>query len=201
MRISTRTGIAAGISTAVALAALSIGVSLLFRASASQRVDDLLRERAEAAPIFAAVAERVAVSELDVTLDGVRVDDGSRTVSIGRLPDDPLPPLDEPALRTVRADDENWRLLAVRVDDVPRVGDRALVEFVEPLGDVDEQVRTLRRRTIGIAIVTGVVVALFGAWWGRRAARPLTDLAEDANRIDPGRPAEWSVRTRSGSPE
>ncbi|MEM1334031.1 MAG: HAMP domain-containing sensor histidine kinase [Actinomycetota bacterium] len=203
MRISTRTGLAAGAATLLAVVVLAVTATVLFRASANERVDDQLLDRAAAAPVFAAVGDRVAVSELNLSIGGVRVTDepGGETVDIGRLPTDELPPLTEPGWRTARADGEDWRLYAVSVADVPLAGDTAIVEFVEPLGDVDEQVRTLRRRAGAGAILTAIVVIALGSWWGRRAAQPLSRLANDARRIGSDAPDTWTVDADTGSPE
>lgn len=201
MKIATRTGIAAVAAAIAAIVVVTIVSTVLFRLSLRARVDDQLVERSERAAILAAVGERVSVSELNETIDGARISVDGRTIEVGRLPEEGLPPIEGSGWRTVDADGEEWRLYAVTVSDVPAIGDVAIVEFVEPLGDVDERVRTLRRRTLTVAAVAAIGVGALGWLWGRRAARPLTDLATDASRIGAGPPDTWRVRSDSGTPE
>ena len=64
---------------------------------------------------LAAVAERLAQSELRTTLEGARVVTGGQTISLGLLPDDPLPETIAPGWSTARASGDRWRLYTVEV--------------------------------------------------------------------------------------
>lgn len=205
MRISTRTGLAAIGAAVVAVVLVTLVASVQFQQSLRETVDEQLVERAETAPILVAVGERVAISELSGTVAGARVEQDGTTIELGQLPDDELPPIAEPGWRTVRADGEDWRLLAIEVNDVPREGDTALVELAAPLGDVEARAAALRRRTLLVGLVAAIGAGLIGLVFGRRASKPLTDLAADVARVggpDPGPGGDaWAVRADSGTPE
>ncbi len=201
MRLGNRTGLVAGLSVLAAVIVATGLASLLFTRSVSRRVDEQLQERARAAPVLAAVGPRIGISELAFVVDGARVDDGRTTVGLGTLPSEPLPPLTRPGWRTVDADGEDWRLYAVEVRDVPNPGDRVLVEFVEPLGDVDAQVRSLRRGVIGTGALAALVIGGLGVVAGRRAARPLTDLAAEVRDLGRAPPTGWQVEVDTTTPE
>ena len=91
MRLATRTGLASFLSASIVL----LAVGGLFRGQFAnilqERVDAQMRDRAKTAPILAAVAGRLAESELRTTLEDARVQRGSNTISLGLLPADPLP--------------------------------------------------------------------------------------------------------------
>ena len=205
MRLATRTGLAALLAATVTL----VGVGLVFRAQFEHvllaRVDDQLEARADSAPILAAVADRLARSELRATVEGARVRDLDRpdraTVEVGLLPTAPLPPVTGPGFATARVDGEDWRTYTVAVTDVPAVGDHALVQLVAPLGDVEAQARRLRRRAGFVGMLAALAAGLVGYLFGLRAARPLVALQHDTERLDAGSPASWQVRASYGSPE
>ncbi|MEM9561498.1 MAG: HAMP domain-containing sensor histidine kinase [Actinomycetota bacterium] len=201
MTLANRTALAAGACGLFAVVLTTVVGSLLFARSLSERVDDQLRERAQAAPVLAAVGARIGVSELAFLVEGARVDAGRGIVRLGSLPPSGLPPLTEPGWRTVRADGQAWRLLAVEVRDVPEAGDRALVEFVEPLGDVDAQLRLLRRRVVAVGALAAALVAALGLVAGRRAARPLTDLAAEVRALGTDDGTDRSVSIDRPTPE
>lgn len=201
LRLSTRTGLAAGLAAAVSLALLA----LLFRGrigtTLRERVDHQLEARAETAPILAAVGERLAVSELGATVEGARVVLDGRTVAIGALPAGPLPSVTAPGWETARSDGENWRLYTVQVVDVPEVGDRTLVQLVAPLGDADDIAREQRRAVFVLAAAAVAACAAIGYGFGAVASLPLTRLRRDAARL--GRPssAAWRMDERYGAAE
>lgn len=201
MQLSTRTGLAAMGAALLAVALVATVVVVLFEGALYERVDRQLEERAESASVLVAVGDRVSTSELNPTIDGARIVTDAGMTPVGRLPDSPLPPSTEPGFRTESADGEQWRILTVVVDDVPRVGDRAVVDLVAPLGDVDAQALQLRQRTVR----TGLLVALLtgGVGWllGRRVVRPLTRLQADAAGIGVGSPETWSVEAEYGTAE
>lgn len=201
MTLANRTALAAGTCGLVAVILATLVASVLFSRSLAQRVDDQLRQRATTAPVLAAVGDRIGISELSFVVDGARVATSEGIVRLGPLPSSGLPPLEEPGWRTVEADGESWRLLAVEVRDVPEAGDRALVEFVEPLGDVDALLRTLRRRVVVFGAGSAGLVAALGLIAGRRAARPLTHLAGQARDIGQHPAADWRVDVDTTTPE
>ncbi len=123
------------------------------------------------------------------------------TISLGLLPDDPLP--DEIVLgwSTARASGDRWRLYTVEVFDVPEPGDHALVQLVAPLGDVDAQAADLRRRVIFVMGFTSLAAGLVGYLLGLIATRPLTALRRDTERIEDAEPRTWKVGTGYGSVE
>jgi two-component system sensor histidine kinase PrrB len=186
MRLATRTAFAAAAAGALALAV----VGILFRNRVGdtlrERVDRQLEERASTAPILAAVGTRLSVSELGATVEGARVLADGSTVALGALPDDPLPPVTAPGWQTVRADDQNWRLLTVAVDDVPEPGDHALVQLVAPLGDVDSIARRQRRSALLVGLAAVAACGGVGYGLGAVASRPLARLRRDAARLGAG---------------
>jgi two-component system sensor histidine kinase PrrB len=202
VRLATRTGLASLAAASITL--LAIGA--LFRGQFSKvlvdRVDTQLEDRAATAPILAAVADRLAQSELRTVLEGARVLTGEGdVVELGILPDEPLPAEIELGWSTARADGERWRLYTVAVADVPEAGDRALVQLVSPLGDVDERAGVLQRRAIVAFVVMSVGAGVVGYLLGLLASRPLSTLRRDTERIDDADPSTWKVGQAYGSPE
>lgn len=206
MRLADRAAIVAAFTGFVAVGAVTVVASVLFAVSVSQRVDDQLEDRAQAAPVLAAVGPRIEVSELSFLVAGARVATGTGTgtdtdtVELGPLPSDGLPPLTEPGWRTARADGENWRLYAVEVDN-PRTGEATLVEFVEPLGNVGQQLRVLRRRMFAFGLGAALVVGALGFVVARRSARPLTDLAAEVAKIGDPPQEGWTASVDRSTPE
>ena len=120
---------------------------------------------------------------------------------VGPQPAGDLPAVDAAGLRTVDVGDESWRLLTVGVDDVPTVGDQAVVEFAEPLGAVQDRVREIRRRTFFAGVLAALGAGFVGWLFGRRAARPLTRLQHDAAAIGSSTSSALAVAERYGTPE
>ena len=201
MRLATRTGLASFLAASIVL----LAVGALFRGQFAnilqERVDSQLRERARTAPILAAVAGRLAQSELRTTLEGARVRSGSDTISLGLLPADPLPDQIVPGWSTAQANGDRWRLYTVEVADVPNPGDRALVQLVAPLGDVDTRAAELRRRVLIVMGLTSLAAGLVGYLLGSIATRPLTLLRRDTERIEDAEPQTWKVGSDYGSVE
>ena len=201
MRLATRTGLASFIAASITLLAVGSLFRGYFASILQERVDTQLRERAATAPILAAVAQRLAQSELRTTLEGARVVTGSQTISLGLLPDDPLPNKIVPGWSTARASGDRWRLYTVEVRDVPKPGDKTLVQLVAPLGDVDARAMQLRRRVIFVMALTSIAAGLVGYLLGKVATRPLTALRRDTGRIEDADPGTWRVAETYGSTE
>ncbi len=106
-----------------------------------------------------------------------------------------------PGWSTARASGDRWRLYTVEVLDVPKLGDRALVQLVAPLGDVDARAVELRRRVIIVMVLTSLAAGLVGFLLGKVATRPLTALRRDTDRIEDAQPGTWRVGNRYGSIE
>src|SRR4051794_3255599 len=188
MRLATRTGVASFVAASITLLAVGALFRGYFATVLQERVDTQLEERAETAPILAAVAERLSQSELRTTLEGARVVTAGDTISLGLLPAEPLPERITPGWSTARASGDRWRLFTVAVADVPDPGDRTLVQLVAPLGDVDARARQLRRRVIFVMLLTSVAAGLVGYLLGKVATRPLTALRRDTARIEDAQP-------------
>jgi two-component system sensor histidine kinase PrrB len=201
MRLATRTGLASFVAASITLLAVGALFRGYFATVLQERVDTQLRERAETAPILAAVADRLSQSELRTTLEGARVVSGDQTISLGLLPDDPLPVEITLGWSTARASGDRWRLYTVEVVDVPKPGDHALVQLVAPLGDVDARAMQLRRRVILVMALTSLAAGLVGYLLGKVATRPLTALRNDTGRIDHAEPSTWKIGTAYGSSE
>ncbi|MEY2522373.1 MAG: two-component system, OmpR family, sensor histidine kinase PrrB [Ilumatobacteraceae bacterium] len=201
MRLATRTGLASFVAASITLLAVGSLFRGYFATVLQERVDSQLKERAATAPILAAVAERLAQSELRTTLEGARVVAGGQTISLGLLPDDPLPDTIAPGWSTARASGDRWRMYTVEVADVPRLGDKTLVQLVAPLGDVDARARQLRRRVIFVMGLTSLAAGLVGYLLGKIATRPLTALRRDTGRIEDSNPGTWRVGETYGSAE
>ena len=201
MRLATRTGLASFVAASITLLAVGALFRGQFTGILQDRVDAQLAERAKTAPILAAVADRLAQSELRTSLEGARVVIDGETISLGLLPADPLPADVLPGWSTARASGDRWRLYAVEVRDVPKPGDRALVQLVAPLGDVDAKAVELRRRVIIVMALTSLAAGLVGYLLGKIATRPLTALRRDTERIEDAEPNTWRVGTSYGSTE
>jgi two-component system, OmpR family, sensor histidine kinase PrrB len=201
MRLATRTGLASFVAASITLLAVGALFRGYFSTVLQERVDTQLVERAETAPILAAVADRLAQSELRTTLEGARVVRDGETISLGLLPDDPLPTEIVPGWSTAQASGDRWRLYTVEVSDVPDPGDQALVQLVAPLGDVDARALELRRRVIFVMALTSLAAGLVGYLLGTVATRPLTALRRDTGRIEDAEPGTWKVGTAYGSTE
>jgi len=201
MRLATRTGLASFAAASITL--LTVGV--LFRGQLTSilqdRVDSQLEERAKTAPILAAVADRLAESELRTTLEGARVRSDGETISLGLLPKDPLPDEIVPGWSTAQVSGDRWRMYTVEVKDVPKPGDHALVQLVAPLGDVDARAVELRRRVILVMALTSLAAGLVGYLLGSIATRPLTALRRDTEKIEDAEPRTWKVGSDYGSVE
>lgn len=201
MRLATRTGLAAMAAATLSLVVVVVIFGRILPSVVQERVDAQLEDRAQTAPILAAVGSRLAQSELSGTVDGARVllDDG--LVELGRLPDDALPPIEGPGFGTATADGDRWRTLTVEVFDVPTIGDRTLVQLVAPLGEADERAADLRRRALFVGLFTVAFTGAVGYLLGRRAGRPLERLRDDASRWADDEPSAWRVDDSYGSPE
>src|SRR4051794_23578910 len=201
MRLATRTGLASFVAASITLLAVGGLFRGYFATVLQERVDKQLEERAETAPILAAVALRLSQSELRTTLEGARVVTGGDTIALGLLPVEPLPDRIVAGWSTARASGDRWRLYTVEVADVPHPGDTTLVQLVAPLGDVDARAMQLRRRVIFVMLLTSVAAGLVGYLLGRVATRPLTALRRDTARIEDAEPSTWRVGTTYGSTE
>lgn len=201
MRLATRTGLASFVAASITLLAVGSLFRGYFASILQERVDTQLQERAATAPILAAVAERLSQSELRTTLEGARVVIGRQTISLGLLPADPLPRKIVPGWSTARASGDRWRMYTVEVSDVPKPGDKTLVQLVAPLGDVDARAMQLRRRVIFVMVLTSIAAGLVGYLLGKIATRPLTALRRDTGRIEDADPATWRVGETYGSTE
>lgn len=192
---------AAFAAAAVALLVTATLFQALLTRALSDRVDAELQDRAETAPILAAIADRLAQSELSGTVKGARVSASGIVTEVGSLPDDELPATIEPGWETVSADGQRWRLHTIEVTDVPAVGDRAMVQLVEPLGDVEAQTRRLRRQIWIVGLLAAMVAGTIGYAFGSVASQPITTLRRDAARLTDAEPDRWRVGTDYGSPE
>ena len=177
MRLRTRTALAAFVAAFVTLLLTGLVFRGQFVEVLQDRVDEQLHDRAETAPILAAIAGRLSRSELSGTVEPSQVLVGDELVELGELPDDPLPPPTAPGLVTVSADGQRWRLLTIEVADVPDVGDRTLVQLAEPLGDLDQDVRNLRQRVALAGLLVSIAAGIVGWFLGGLASRPLTVAA------------------------
>lgn len=200
MRLATRTAIAAFVAAFVTLLLTGLVFRGRFAEVLEDRVEAQLDERAETAPILAAIAQRLSLSELSATVEPARVLVHGELVELGDLPDDALPGPSEPGRVTATADGERWRLSTIEVRDVPDVGDRTLVQLAEPLGDVDREAGELRRRVVLGGLLVSIAAGMVGWLLGVIAARPLTQLRRDAGRLRDD-PASWRMGERYGSPE
>ncbi|MDJ0769937.1 MAG: HAMP domain-containing sensor histidine kinase [Ilumatobacter sp.] len=202
MRLATRAGLAAFGAALIAVIGVVVVVQARFVGELERQTDDELEARLASAPIVVAVAEQLAMSELRLTMPATRVvagDTGSM-IDLGRVP--PSMPADTgEGFVTVSADGERWRVLTTDVTNVPRVGDVATVQLIAPLGDVDDRIRSLRRRLTMIGLIAALLAGAVGYLLGRRAAMPLSQLRTDAAAIDRDDPATWHVHERSGTPD
>jgi two-component system, OmpR family, sensor histidine kinase PrrB len=201
MRLATRTGLAAFAAAFVTLGLAAVTVRGQFVDIFLDRVDAQLNDRAETAPVLAAISERLARSELGATVAPTQVVVDGELIALGDVPAQGLPRPIAPGWDTTDIDGDRWRTLTIAVDDVPEIGDRTLVQLAEPLGDVDAEVRRLRRRLAFAGIVVSLAAGLTGWLLGRLATRPLTALRRDAGALRTDQPDTWRLSERYGSPE
>jgi two-component system sensor histidine kinase PrrB len=201
VRLATRTGLASFAAATITVLAIGTAVRVQFTTVLVDRVDQQLESRAETAPILTAVALRLSQSELQAAVEGARVRTAGGTVEIGQLPDEPLPPVQQAGFSTATADGERWRLLTIRVDDIPEAGDRALVQLVAPLGEVEASSRQLRRRAVGLGLLAAIAAGLTGYLFGSVATRPLSRLRRDATELDHADPSTWHLDHDYGADE
>ena len=201
MRLATRTALAAFVAAFATLAITGVVVRGRFTDVLQDRVDAQLEDRAESAPILAAIAARLSRSELAATVAPAQVLVDGELIRLGDLPGEALPSPTGPGWLTVVVEGDRWRLLTIAVEDVPAAGDRTLVQLAEPLGDVDAEVRALRRRLVVAGLIVSIVAGLVGWVLGGLAVRPLTSLRRDAAALRDDDPASWRVGDRYGSPE
>jgi two-component system sensor histidine kinase PrrB len=200
MRLATRTAIAAFIAAFVTLLLTGLVFRGRFAEILEDRVEAQLDERAETAPILAAIAERLSLSELSATVEPARVLVHGELVELGELPDEALPEPAGPGRVTATADGQRWRLSTIEVRDVPDIGDLTLVQLAEPLGDVDREISELRGRVVVAGLLVSIAAGVVGWLLGVVAARPLTLLRRDAGRLRDD-PASWRMGEQYGSPE
>jgi two-component system sensor histidine kinase PrrB len=201
VRLATRTGLASFVAASITLLTVGALFRGQFASILQDRIDSQLKERAKTAPILAAVAGRLAESELRTTLEGARVTSGDSIISLGLLPAEPLPQQIVPGWSTAQASGDRWRLYTVVVRDVPKPGDNTLVQLVAPLGDVDARAAELRRRVLLVMGLTSLAAGLVGYLLGGFATRPLTALRNDTERIEDAEPRTWKVGSAYGSVE
>lgn len=202
MRLATRTALAAVGAATLTLIVTVVLATVSFTSAFVDRTDDQLTQRAETAPILAAVGPRLSRSELNAALPGARVitDDGT-AVMLGTVPATEPGSAFRAGFRTVEVNGERWRVLGVTVRDVPEVGDVTRVELLEPLGPVEETARSVRRRAWRRNAWVLAGAAVIGATFGAVAARPLTALRRDAAALDDGEPGSWRVADSYGAAE
>ena len=201
MRLATRTALAALAASVVPIVAIALITQRQVDSELRQRVDRQLVQRAENAPVLAAVAERLEQSELGKAVEGARVKLADKVVSLGLLPTQPLPAVSRTGWQTATADRERWRLYTVVVNDVPKQGVRTLVQVVEPLGKTEAAARRLRRRTLALGALGALGAGVIGYLFGLIVARPLTRLRRDTAALDPAAPASWHISRQYGAVE
>jgi two-component system, OmpR family, sensor histidine kinase PrrB len=201
MRLATRTALAAFAAAFLTLALTGAVFRGRFTDVLQDRVDAQLEDRAESAPILAAIAGRLSRSELVATVAPAQVLVDGELIRLGELPGEALPAPSVAGWQTVVVAGDRWRLHTIEVLDVPDVGDRTLVQLAEPLGDVDAEVRALRRRLVLAGLIVSIAAGVVGWLLGGLATRPLTLLRRDAGSLRDDDPATWRVGERYGSPE
>ncbi len=201
---------AAALAAAVSLSVLAFLFKDRVYEVLRERVDLQLIERADTAPILAAVGDRLSVSELGATVEGARIlydhgPDGPFVVDVGSLPATDLPMVVGPGWQTTRTDGQDWRLYTVEVLDVPQIGDRTLVQLVAPLGDVDHLAAAQQRESVVLAVAAVLASAAVGYVLGALATRPLGRLRRHAMTVGSQRAdtddMSWRIPERYGATE
>ena len=160
------------------------------------------------APILVAVGDRISVSELNGVIESARVvtgvgTDESRTVVVG-----PQPAGELACRGSRRAADRRGRRRELALLTV-EVGTTCRRQATEPSssspnrsGAVQERVREIRRggRSSRGCSLRSAPASSDGSF-GRRAARPLTRLQQDAAAIGSSTPPTLAVAGRYGTPE
>jgi two-component system sensor histidine kinase PrrB len=75
------------------------------------------------------------------------------------------------------------------------------VQLSEQLGDLDQDVRNLRRRVALAGLLVSIAAGMVGWFLGGLASRPLTSLRRDATHLRDDDPRSWKVGERYGSPD
>jgi two-component system, OmpR family, sensor histidine kinase MprB len=101
-------------------------------------------------------------------------------------------------LRTVRVDDERYRMITVST------GRDVAVQIARPLSEVDETLTRFGASLVVVSVVGTALAAAVGWWVARRSARPVAELTVAAERVtdalqsqrDDFEPASFAVATR-----
>ncbi|MGL5810972.1 MAG: sensor histidine kinase [Nocardioides sp.] len=201
MRLALRTGLASLVAASTTLVVGGAVYRSQFDQRLTETVDAQLRDRADTAPILAAVAGRLSASELASLTERARVVSEEETVDLGRWPADSLPAPTGPGWSTSSADGQRWRLYTIAVPDVPKAGDQALVQLAAPLGAIEIRAREVRRQILLVFTLLSILAGLAGYLLGLLAAGPLRSLRRDTERIDDSAPETWRVGTEYGATE
>ncbi|MEE4542337.1 HAMP domain-containing sensor histidine kinase [Streptomyces sp. V4-01] len=217
MRLSTRIALAVGVLVPLLVLASGWIMVRLVAGDVHRQADAHLRQRAadvqpEAKDLLRAMANdrpagveearsrRLFTAALDV---GIRVTGPGGTVSGGPQPaaSVPLPSVEGAAAPvTVRAGRQSWRVLAVPVRGTRTAAPGTLWLFA---GDTagQAQISQVRRRVLGVAVLTAPVAGAVAWFAAVRLARPLLLLRRRAAGLDPRVSAARLDHAASGVPE
>jgi two-component system sensor histidine kinase PrrB len=217
VRLSTRIALAVGVLVPLLVLASGWIMVRLVTGDVHRQADAHLRQRAtdvqpEARDLLRAMANdrpagveearsrRLFTAALDV---GIRVTGGDHTVSGGPQPTASvtLPPVQDAATPiTVQAGKQSWRVLAVPVRGA-RAGASGTLWLFSSDTAGQAQIGQVRRRVLGVALLTAPVAGAVAWFAATRLARPLLLLQRRAAGLDPRTSAARLEHAASGVPE
>jgi two-component system sensor histidine kinase PrrB len=201
VRIATRTACAAIAAALLAVVVFGLVARQQFGTASRRIIDRELENRAETAPLLAAVAERLSESELALTVQPTRVLAQGVTTELGPMPNGLLPAISDTGWSTASIGRQRWRAYTVEVSGVPNPGDKALVQVLEPLAGSDAVARRAWRTLLRFGLLTVLIAGAMGYVFGSLAARPLARLRRHASRLDARDRSTWSIGERYGAVE
>lgn len=201
MRIATRTACAAIAAALLAVVVFGLVARQQFGTASRRIIDRELENRAETAPLLAAVAERLSESELALTVQPTRVLARGVTTELGSMPNGLLPAISDTGWSTASIGRQRWRAYTVEVSGVPNPGDKALVQVLEPLAGSDAVARRAWRTLLRFGLLTVLIAGAIGYLFGSLAARPLARLRRHASRLEARDRSTWSLGERYGAVE
>ncbi|MFI7216463.1 sensor histidine kinase [Micromonospora maritima] len=202
MRLATR--LAAACAVTMPVLALAAGAAVLRLAAQDIHREQVAELRAWATELRPAVEDLPAMPPPGngplrgaAPGGGMVVEAAGRRWTTGGPPAADLPERDGPV--DVRSGWRVWRGYAVSLT-VPGAGPGRMWVFA-PLGQEERRVRELRRRLLGVALLTVPAGAAVGWLAGRAAARPLTRLGQRLAALGPEPGARERVVVRFGTTE
>ncbi|WP_354643155.1 sensor histidine kinase [Kitasatospora camelliae] len=213
MKLSTRIALWAAVLVPVLVVAAGLLLLPLLGRDLHHQQDTRLNDRAAAVlpnvrALLAADSRGRPKAEqnqqrkvVDSALDaGVRVTapDGSVLLEVGPQPDPAGLPANPGNPVTVREQGRSWRVLPVRVT---AGGASGMLWVSSPATEPEDQLQSVKRRVLLVALVSAPISALVALVLAERATGPLRRLSRRAAELDPSAGAAAFAHARTGTAE